>query len=83
MNNIPQHLKGMSAVEITQQLKLNSNQMDSKSYITFLEMHLLIAIKDALCVLTDRELRMQSELAAEGRAIAFLNTVCPPRKETA
>lgn len=81
MNNIPAHLKGKSATEILQQMQTTHRALGNREYIIFLEMNLLIALKDALCTLTDREMGVKSGLAGEGRAIAFLNTICPPRKE--
>lgn len=78
MNHIPDHLKGLSAAEILLKMQATNNKMDNKEYITFLEMHMLIAIKDAMCALTDRELGFTSGLGSEARAIAFLNTICPP-----
>ena len=78
MNQIPAHLKGLSAAEIVQQIRVANAPCDAPAYMAFLEMHLLIAIKDALCACDDAEWGLA---AAEGRAIAFLNMICPDMKE--
>lgn len=80
MNNIPSHLQGLNAVDILHRMRDSNQGMGEREYVTFLEMHLLLAISHALSALTDREVGLRTGLAVESRAVTFLKTLCPSKK---
>lgn len=78
---IPEYLKGKSAAQIVDvmTLKFISGTHDNgEDYIKYLEMLLLLAVKDALMNCDEvKELIQNGEYQAQQRAIAFLNIVLP------
>jgi len=80
---IPTYLQGKSAVQIMNEVKVKF--IDKKygvinidDYVKFLQIVLLIAVKDALCNCDEvKELIQDGEYHAQQRAIAFLNLVLP------
>jgi hypothetical protein len=83
---IPDYLKGKSAADIVNEVRNNfifkdrhtPETLSVEGYCDYLETHLLLAVKDALCNADEvKELIQEGQYNAMGRAIAFLNMVLP------
>ena len=81
---IPTYLQGKSAIEICNSMRyrvFKGHSVDTPKFDTYiqeLEMLLVLAVKDALCNADEvKELIVEGEYRAMGRAIAFLNMVLP------